>query len=301
MNRTLQICLGGLACTALLLGIGTATSKSAPVSALLPSAYASLTGDYREDAKAHGTIDLTGEQFSSIKLDADSAEITFEQGDKYAVEWWGDKEFLSCEVKNDVLTLSTEALKNYSYHYGQSFLRREIVITVPKNTLELENISLDANAGYIESSLDGLTCRRFSAETNAGYISLNNLTCDTLSADVDAGSITFGNLDAGSCELNADVGTIDIRNGIIRKDSSISCDIGSICLMQDPKSQLGTMKIAGGSMSTISINDEDVYSGSETISIGSGKAVLSVSCDAGSIEIYTSDFYEENTGDYEHA
>lgn len=285
MKRTLQICLGGLVCTAILMGIGVATSGKAPIASQLPSAYAQLTGDYRQDAKEHHALDLSDQRFDSLYLDIDAADITITSGDTASVEYWGESDFLECTVDDGTLKLSSA--KQISYWQNH----REVQLILPQS--KLNTVALKSEAGYMNVEYP-ISCDSLSVDLDAGFIDINEkLVCKTLTADIDAGSFcaTSSDVEIGSFRFDIDAGNAWL-NGIVREDSEVVCDAGSFELFQSSGSGLGTLNVKGKNFADIWINDGSLPQGVNSATIGTGKAVLTANVDAGSIEIYTPDYGE---------
>ncbi|MGN1030187.1 MAG: DUF4097 family beta strand repeat-containing protein [Butyricicoccaceae bacterium] len=286
MNRTLQICLGGLVCTAILMGIGVATADKAPIADQLSSAYAELTGDYRKDAKEHHTLDLSDQSFDSLYLDINAVEVTISSGDTARVEYWGDSDFLKWTVDNGTLKLTSSDQDNLLNGYWQN--HREVALVLPQS--ELDNVFLKTEAGYIDVQTP-ISCSTLSMDIDAGSIGINEeLVCKALTANIDAGSFyTSCNADIGSFRFDIDAGNA-VLNGIVRENSEVVCDAGSFELYQSSDSRLGTLNVKSKDFADVSINDGSLPQGVDSATIGTGKAVLTVDVDAGSINIYTPDY-----------
>ena len=285
MKRTLQICLGGLVCTAILMGIGVATSGKAPIASQLPSAYAQLTGDYRQDAKVHHALDLSDQRFDSLYLDIDAADITITSGDTASVEYWGESDFLECKVDNGTLKLSSAKQSSYWQNH------REVQLVLPQSKLNTVALKSEASSINVEYPI---SCNSLSVDLDAGSIDINEkLVCKTLTADIDTGAFcaTSSDVEIGSFRFDIDAGSAWL-NGIVREDSEVVCDAGSFELFQSSGSGLGTLNVKGKNFADICINGGSLPQGVNSATIGTGEAVLTVKADAGSINIYTPDYDE---------
>ena len=283
MKRTLQICLGGLVCTAILMGIGVATSGKAPIASQLPSAYAQLTGDYRQDAKVHHALDLSDQRFDSLYLDIDAADITITSGDTASVEYWGESDFLECKVENGTLKLSSSKQSSYWQNH------REVQLVLPQS--KLNTVALKSEAGYMNVQLP-ISCSSLSVDLDAGSIDINEkLVCKTLTADIDAGAFGATDVEIDSFRFDIDAGSAWL-NGVVRENSEVVCDAGSFELFQSSSSGLGTLNVKGKNFADICINDGSLPQGVNSATIGTGEAVLTVNADAGSINIYPPDYDE---------
>ena len=283
MKRTLQICLGGLVCTAILMGIGVATSGKAPIASQLPSAYAQLTGDYRQDAKVHHALDLSDQRFDSLYLDIDAADITITSGDTASVEYWGESDFLECTVDNGTLKLSSAKQSSYWQNH------REVQLILPQSKLNTVALKSEASSINVEYPI---SCNSLSVDLDAGSIDIfEKLVCKTLTADIDAGAFGATDVEIDSFRFDIDAGSAWL-NGIVREDSEVVCDAGSFELFQSSGSGLGTLNVKGKNFADICINDGSLPQGVNSATIGTGEAVLTVKADAGSINIYTPDYGE---------
>ena len=283
MKRTLQICLGGLVCTAILMGIGVATADKAAIADQLPSAYAQLTGDYRKDAKEHHTLDLSDQRFDSLYLDIDAADITITSGDTASVEYWGESDFLECKVENGTLKLSSAKQSSYWQNH------REVQLVLPQS--KLNTVALKSEAGYMNVQLP-ISCSSLSVDLDAGSIDINEkLVCKTLTADIDAGAFGATDVEIDSFRFDMDAGSAWL-NGVVRENSEVVCDAGSFALFQSSGSGLGTLNVKGKNFADICINGGSLPQGVNSATIGTGEAVLTVNADAGSINIYTPDYDE---------
>ena len=283
MKRTLQICLGGLVCTAILMGIGVATADKAAIAHQLPSAYAQLTGDYRQDAKVHHALDLSDQRFDSLYLDIDAADITITSGDTASVEYWGESDFLECKVDNGTLKLSSAKQSSYWQNH------REVQLVLPQS--KLNTVALKSEAGYMNVQLP-ISCSSLSVDLDAGSIDINEkLVCKTLTADIDAGAFGATDVEIDSFRFDIDAGSAWL-NGVVRENSEVVCDAGSFELFQSSSSGLGTLNVKGKNFADICINDGSLPQGVNSATIGTGEAVLTVNADAGSINIYTPDYDE---------
>ena len=283
MKRTLQICLGGLVCTAILMGIGVATADKAAIADQLPSAYAQLTGDYRKDAKEHHTLDLSDQRFDSLYLDIDAADITITSGDTASVEYWGESNFLECKVENGTLKLSSAKQSSYWQNH------REVQLILPQSKLNTVALKSEASSINVEYPI---SCNSLSVDLDAGSIDIfENLVCKTITADIDAGAFGATDVEIGSFRFDVDAGSAWL-NGIVREDSEVVCDAGSFELFQSSGSGLGTLNVKGKNFADICINGGSLPQGVNSATIGTGEAVLTVNADAGSINIYTPDHDE---------
>lgn len=283
MKRTLQICLGGLVCTAILMGIGVATADKAAIADQLPSAYAQLTGDYRKDAKEHHALDLSDQRFDSLYLDIDAADITITSGDTASVEYWGESNFLECKVENGTLKLSSSKQSSYWQNH------REVQLILPQS--KLNTVALKSEAGYMNVEYP-ISCDSLSVDIDAGSIDIfENLVCKTITADIDAGAFGATDVEIGSFRFDIDAGSAWL-NGIVREDSEVVCDAGSFELFQSSGSGLGTLNVKGKNFADICINGGSLPQGVNSATIGTDEAVLTVKADAGSINIYTPDYDE---------
>ena len=283
MKRTLQICLGGLVCTAILMGIGVATSGKAPIASQLPSAYAQLTGDYRQDAKVHHALDLSDQRFDSLYLDIDAADITITSGDTASVEYWGESDFLECKVENGTLKLSSAKQSSYWQNH------REVQLVLPQSKLNTVALKSEASSINVEYPI---SCNSLSVDLDAGSIDIfENLVCKTITADIDAGAFGATDVEIDSFRFDIDAGSAWL-NGVVREDSEVVCDAGSFELFQSSGSGLGTLNVKGKNFADICINGGSLPQGVNSATIGTGEAVLTVNADAGSINIYTPDYDE---------
>ena len=283
MKRTLQICLGGLVCTAILMGIGVATADKAAIAHQLPSAYAQLTGDYRQDAKEHHTLDLSDQRFDSLYLDIDAADITITSGDTASVEYWGESNFLECKVENGTLKLSSAKQSSYWQNH------REVQLILPQS--KLDTVSFKTEAGYMDVEIP-ISCSSLSVDIDASSIDINEkLVCKTLTADIDAGAFGATDVEIDSFRFDIDAGSAWL-NGVVRENSEVVCDAGSFELFQSSGSGLGTLNVKGKNFADICINGGSLPQGVNSATIGTGEAVLTVNADAGSINIYTPDHDE---------
>lgn len=287
MKRTLQICLGGLVCTAILMGIGVATADKAAIADQLPSAYAQLTGDYRKDAKEHHTLDLSDQRFDSLYLDIDAAYITITSGDTASVEYWGESDFLECTVDNGVLKFTSADQGNLLNGYWQN--HREVQLVLPQS--KLDTVSFKTEAGYMDVEIP-ISCSSLSVDIDASSIDINEkLVCKTLTADIDAGAFGATDVEIDSFRFDIDAGSAWL-NGVVRENSEVVCDAGSFALFQSSGSGLGTLNVKGKNFADICINGGSLPQGVNSATIGTGEAVLTVKADAGSINIYTPDYDE---------
>ena len=283
MKRTLQICLGGLVCTAILMGIGVATADKAAIAHQLPSAYAQLTGDYRQDAKVHHALDLSDQRFDSLYLDIDAADITITSGDTASVEYWGESNFLECKVENGTLKLSSAKQSSYWQNH------REVQLILPQSKLNTVALKSEASSINVEYPI---SCNSLSVDLDAGSIDIfENLVCKTITADIDAGAFGATDVEIDSFRFDIDAGSAWL-NGVVREDSEVVCDAGSFELFQSSGSGLGTLNVKGKNFADICINGGSLPQGVNSATIGTGEAVLTVNADAGSINIYTPDHDE---------
>ena len=283
MKRTLQICLGGLVCTAILMGIGVATADKAAIADQLPSAYAQLTGDYRKDAKEHHTLDLSDQRFDSLYLDIDAADITITSGDTASVEYWGESDFLECKVENGTLKLSSAKQSSYWQNH------REVQLILPQSKLNTVALKSEASSINVEYPI---SCSSLSVDIDASSIDINEkLVCKTLTADIDAGAFGATDVEIDSFRFDMDAGSAWL-NGVVRENSEVVCDAGSFELFQSSGSGLGTLNVKGKNFADICINGGSLPQGVNSATIGTGEAVLTVNADAGSINIYTPDHDE---------
>lgn len=294
MKRTLQICISGLLCAVILLGAGIGTSKRIPYAEHLGSAYTQLTGDFRFDAKVHHTLALNSQDFQNLDINLGSCKIQIVPGSEYLLEWWGSSEFLNAEVTENTLYLSDTRTssdyleENAPYLPDTSSYYGEIILTMPEDVL-FDTITLRGATAQIDCSLP-IECQQLSVNLESSSLIVNDLHCETMSANVDSGSYYIvDNLNAGTCQVDIEIGAVELY-GAIRKDSQVHCAMGDASLYLSEDAQLGTMNLVSNSHGSVSVNDVMTDDASST-SIGTGNAVLNVNCTAGSVNVYTPDYY----------
>lgn len=117
-------------------------------------------------------------------------------------------------------------------------------ILVPK---ELESISVDLNAGLIETS--NLNSNSLDYSVNAGQIELTNVVSNTIKCEMNAGEISIDNVTASTFEGSVDAGEI-MYDGIINSSfyGEVKCGNIELTLYQNEEdftcNGVGTGKIS---------------------------------------------------------
>ncbi|MDQ0359965.1 DUF4097 family beta strand repeat-containing protein [Breznakia pachnodae] len=169
---------------------------------------------------------------TSIELDADLGDITFEKGDEFSVEFKNfDDGEVSFKDDNGDITIDT-GVKSISISLaGFDNADRRIIVTVPESCKEIE---IDANLGSVK---------------------LSNLTLDKLDVKVDLGSIDATGINIRKGDFNLNLGDLDFE-GNVSEELKADADLGSIDILlnktrsdysYDLKTDLGNVSIEGSS------------------------------------------------------
>jgi len=160
--------------------------------------------------------------FSEIEIDVDIADLTFEYGDKYCVEYdYKDYNPPKVNVDGNTLQISEKAgVKNFNTTDADC----SITIIIPKGTV-LEDISIKLDCGNIEFS--DLQCEDLTISADLGNVELSNITCKDLSVDADCGNIEFDNSTMDKVTASADMGAITFTK-VTFTDGDMTADMGAI-------------------------------------------------------------------------
>ncbi|MGN1403612.1 MAG: DUF4097 family beta strand repeat-containing protein [Ruminococcus sp.] len=197
--------IAGLCC----IGAGVVLSTAAiAAGALNPSRYV-------KKLDLTDQTDTPEEEFHSVIIDAEYADITIQPGETVSVEAeYIEADTYSVTVQDDMLQIQQK------YQWKNSWYRHiqlgPISAPIPKITVTLPEESYQAIA----------------VGTDCGKCSISGVEMSTLSIDADCGECTIQDVDAASCTIICELGDVTIDNSTISGTAMLDADCGEITLEQ---------------------------------------------------------------------
>lgn len=160
--------------------------------------------------------DTITEQFHSVLIDADYAEVTVQPGDTASVTAkYIDDETYSVTVENDVLQVQQKQ-KGFRDQWYRFVNIGSITVPTAKITVTLPEEKYQA----------------IGVSANLGDCKITGLSVSTLSVDADCGMCTIQSVDAASCTVICNMGDMEISDSTVSGTATLDADCGKITLEQ---------------------------------------------------------------------
>ena len=241
-------------------------------------------GFYIDSKGLHGAGDedwkplkgkMSLEEFDSIEMEVDYADVEIVDSDRFAVEYCldgGSREPV-CEVKNKRLifkegdyfrfinfmfsTSGTDSLESEPYFF--------VRVEIPKNT-RLSEVSLDIETGNL--SVGSLKAGQIEIKNEYGETVIEEAEGDELKAELDAGSLIVSRLAVSDTEIESEYGDIHLTAVGDLEDHAL-----------DLHTEYGSIR-AGAEVKKDEYGDEV-----SLMTEGRGKNRIEVFCECGDIKI----------------
>ncbi len=204
--------------------------------------------------------DFNGEydNVTSIDVDCAMSKVTIEEGDKFAVEYDGDKSLEPTVTLKSNGTLEirqegnrTNSLKN---------MDNELTITIAED-IKLDYLALDMAMGDVK--IDDISAGKITIDAAMGNVNCDDVTADDLYLDANMGNIEVDDVEFKNVTADADMGNITIGcDHVDAYDIEASADLGKV-----------------------SINGEKVTGSYSAKARSERIGTIKASCDMGNIEI----------------
>lgn len=265
------------------------------------------------------------EEFDSIFIDTDTADILFVLGDQSSVSCYEEKNAKHLvSVKDGTLSIELKNSKKWYDYIGIGFEKPKITVCLPKN--QLNTLKIKGHTGNVEIAKDFLfesvdivlTTGRvtnyasatgdMNIQTSTGGICLENLTAGTVKLSVTTGRITVKSLDCagemdiqvntGDAELtdvrckalasDGSTGDINLKNVVAEVQFSLRRSTGDISFVGCDASEI-SVKTSTGSVKGSLLSDKIFLAESDTGRVDVPKSLSGGKCeittDTGSINI----------------
>lgn len=212
------------------------------------------------------------EQVTEIYIDIIAADLTLKTGDTFAAET--DSEYISFNQDGGRLEIKE---KKHSL-IGDSTAEK-LVLTLPKDGLQLKKAEINAGAGRI--NIEYLNAETLNMQLGAGEVSLSDLTVtDSCKINGGAGKITVTAASINDLELDMGVGELNMTAALFG-ESSLDCGVGEVKLTLLGKIQDYRLDIDKG-IGSATVDGSAV---NNEYSFGSGQNELEIDGGIGSIDI----------------
>lgn len=196
--------------------------------------------------------DTPEEEFHSVIIDAEYADITIQPGETVSVEAkYIEADTYSVTVQDDILQIQQEyQWKNKWYRHFQlgpiSVPRSKIIVTLPEESYQAIAV--------------GASC---------GDCNISDLTASTISVDADCGKCVIQNVDAASCTVICNLGDVTIADSTIDGTAMLDADCGEITLEEMTIGNVCKVEADLGD-----VNLTDVTCGSSEITLDCGSLTM---------------------------
>ena len=152
-------------------------------------------------------FDYSGDEFSSIEVNVDAADLDIRYGDTYMVSTNIPKKYQPViNVKDGKLEIQQKKLNHPINSFKSLKEECSIEITIPTGT-KLEDVDIVVDAGDID--IETVKGKSISISADAGDIDLKNVEFESTTVDADAGDIEAKDSKLGKLKIEADLGDID--------------------------------------------------------------------------------------------
>lgn len=174
------------------------------------------------------------EDFSSIDLESDFADVEFIEGKSFAVEMSYNKKYdvPKVEVKNGTLVI-TPGSGNYTWFSFDPFgvdTEPKLRIYYPKGT-DFQQIKLQNDMGNV--TISNINAEKMEFSTSSGSLNMDNITVDYMKLDMDMGTVQGRRISTGKgADAQIDTGSLDL-SGSLAGTIKVGCDMGKCLLTTD--------------------------------------------------------------------
>ena len=213
-----------------------------------------------------------------MEVDVCSVDITSAEGEGLISVDYSGNENLCPEVSYDNGTLKVSQRDTTSIRLGGGFNNPKLKIVVGKDT-KIDRIEMNIGAGDID--MDDVNVVNYTGDFDAGNIEISGCTFDKFVLEADAGNISMDNSSAENINIKSDAGNVEIKNTDFT-DFEADVDFGNVEIegVNDLDSYDIDCEVEAG---LVQIGDNS--KGTKYNSDGTGDGNISISVDAGNVEI----------------
>lgn len=166
---------------------------------------------WREKLQLSDFHEIYQQDFHTVIIEADRAEITLRPGSQTEVTMKDVPEDFSVTTEDDILSITQKCKRKRFWHFFSlpNFydLKTEITITLPEESYNAISIS-----------------------NKLGTIHMEQLTANTLTLEANCGDITLKNLDMGYSAITCNLGDIDLQQCDFSSRLSADLDCGNLSM-----------------------------------------------------------------------
>lgn len=163
--------------------------------------------------------------FTNIKIDISSVELSIYQGDYENFEFECNTEKIEKSIKNG--TLNIEQKDRGKIRIATSNSKNDkLTLYIPKN-INIDKFKLITGASKVY--VNGLEVEQFDAKLGAGKTTIDNISANEATISTGVGNVVMNSMMVGKFDLETGVGNVEY-NGYILDNSRISSGIGKIKL-----------------------------------------------------------------------
>lgn len=225
------------------------------ISGSILGGFSQLKSTYFNSVNTSNNNEYEFAGINNLEIEVDASKVKIQEYDgsmiKVSSNW-------STKIVNENNTLIIE--DNFNI-FNLSNLNKKITVYIPIN-YQFNNVDINIDAGDFEA--ENIYATDIEVSIDAGNFDTKKIIATNLNVEVDVGKAAIDLLDCQNSNFDCDVGDIEAMMVGSEVDYSydVSCDLGSI--------NIGNYKTAG-------LSDDYSFSG--------GMKKISVSCDAGDIDI----------------
>lgn len=222
------------------------------------------------------------EDFSSIKIDIDTADIVFEKSEdnKCRVECFEDaKSRHEVKVEDGTLVITLNDERKWYHNISVSFQSVKIKIYLPKT--EYDKLEIDSSTGDIR--IDCMTFKDMEIDLSTGDIDLNSIDCvNDIKVKVSTGEVLLSDVTCGNLNSEGSTGDIILKKVVATKKFNIERSTGDVkfedCDAAEIKVETSTGSVKGNFLTS-----KNIIAKSST-----GKVDVPKNTEGGKCEITTS-------------
>jgi len=152
----------------------------------------------RDDAAVVSELDLAA--FGNISIDADSADVTFIQSDKYGmkVSYYSGPDSFSWSDENGALTLRLQSKNFFNIGFGWFIPGSKVAVYLPEGA-QMDNVSVKSGSGNI--SLGGFSANDLTVNNSYGNVTLRDVTSGAMQVNMSSGNLNGTGIGGGSFDF----------------------------------------------------------------------------------------------------
>lgn len=161
------------------------------------------------------------EAVEQIEVNLSLGSVTFQPGDRYAVDlkWSGERYEMDYSCEDGLLRVWDMADGWMNLTGG------EVVITLPENA-KLDKVTVNAAAGSVD--LAGFEAQTLTVDADLGSVTVAGVKAGEMDLTLDSGGLTLERASAEELDAELSLGSVEATALTVEESTEIRCDCGSV-------------------------------------------------------------------------